>query len=146
MLALEDMKNLSEAEVKDHIAAEYAGDVSGFSYGTPTEAEEKELAAKLAAYDILVAYESVGSWGCDSSSWFLLRDKEKGTLHTISGSHCWCFGFEGQGQIEDADLIYLKSDRFYVPLGGYDEDSKNNEKAIRDFVASLPQPPSSNGD
>lgn len=137
MLTLEDMKHLSEKEVKDHIANEYAGSVSGFDYGNPSDSEKAELASKLEQFNILVAYESVGSWGCDSSSWFLLRHKERDTLHIISGGHCSCFGFEGQGQIEDTDIEYLKSDRFYFPCGGYDESRDENEKSVKAAIAAL---------
>lgn len=137
MLALADMKDMSEDEVKRHIADEYAGELSGFDYGYPTDEEKQELFDRLDEYDILVAYESVGDYGCDSSSWFLLRRKDDGSLHTIHGSHCSCFGFEGQGEIEETDIAYLKSDRFVFYTGGYDDDSAENEKAVKAFLKEL---------
>lgn len=137
MIALGDMKSMSEAEVKYHIADKYAGSISGFDYGKPSDKEKAELSAKLEFFDVLVAYESVGLDGCDSSSWFLLRNKAKASLHTISGSHCSCYGFEGQGEIEDADIEYLKSDRFHFPNGGYDESADENEKTVKSFLSAL---------
>lgn len=64
-LYLADMKELNEDEIKAHIADEYAGSKSGFGYGEPGDAEKQALAEILKSYDIVVAYESVGSWGCD---------------------------------------------------------------------------------
>lgn len=87
-LYLADMKELNEDEIKAHIADEYAGSKSGFGYGEPGDAEKQALAEILKSYDIVVAYESVGSWGCDSSSWFLLRNKATGEYFEFSGSHC----------------------------------------------------------
>ena len=137
MLALADMKDMTEDQVKEHIAREYAGSVSGFDYGQPSDDDKIELAAKLLGFNILVAYESVGSWGCDSSSWFLLENKESGEYAIISGSHCSCFGFEGQGEIDPVDIDYLKSDRFYFGTGGYDEESEANVAAVKSFLTTL---------
>ena len=139
MLALEDMAGRTEDEVKAHIAEEYSGADSGFDYGTPSEQDVADKAEELKAYSILVAYESVGSWGCDSSSWFLLRHDQTGALAVISGSHCSCYGFEGQGDIEETDIAYLKSDQFYLPTGGYDTDEAANVRQVKEFIASLPE-------
>lgn len=48
-LFLEDLSGLTQDKVKEYIAC---------SYEYPLEQLEK--------YEILVAYESVGSWGCDN--------------------------------------------------------------------------------
>jgi hypothetical protein len=137
MLALEDMAGMTEPEVKAHIANEYAGEDSGFNYGEPTDDQKRQLALRLTGFDVLIAYESVGSYGCDSSSWFLLRSREDGSLHTISGGHCSCYGFEGQGEIEAESIEYLKSDKFYLPLGGYDESDGANMRAVKDYIAGI---------
>lgn len=57
-LFLEDLKGLTDQEVRQHIKSEYRADT-----------------AEIDRYNILIAYESVGSWGCDSASFFLLVDK-----------------------------------------------------------------------
>jgi hypothetical protein len=134
MLALEDMKTLSEKQVKDHIADQFAG-AEMQEYGT--DEEKAALRKTLNGFAVLVAYESVGSWGCDSSAWFLLRKKSDKTLHTISGSHCSCYGFEGQGEIEATDIAYLKSDKFYLPLGGYDDAPEANKEAVLKYIRGL---------
>lgn len=136
MIALEDMKDMSEVDVKDHIAAEYAGDRSGFDYGNPTESEKAKLRADLDQYEVLIAYESVGSWGCDSSSFFLLRSAD-GKLWENHGSHCSCFGFEGQWSPEETTKETLQR-RNYWSLGGYDNDREGNEAALRQAVEALP--------
>jgi hypothetical protein len=71
-------------------------------------------------FEVLVAYQSVGDYGCDSSAWFLLREKSTGRLFEACGSHCSCYGFEGQFEPEQTTVTYLKSDKFSFGLGGYD--------------------------
>lgn len=119
-LFLEDLKGKKVAEIRQHLVDEYQA--------------TKQQAAK---YEILVAYESVGSWGCDSSSYFLLRDKADGKLYEVRGSHCSCYGFEGQFEPEEATLEYLKSDKFHFHCGGYDENETTNQKAVADFMKQL---------
>lgn len=119
-LYLEDLKQLTESEVKKHISLEYE---------YPLE--------QLDNYEILVAYESVGRWGCDSSSWFLIKDKVSGELYETHGSHCSCYGFEGQFELEHTTVEYLQSDKFYFSCEGYDDDADNNEKAVKDYLSNL---------
>lgn len=119
-LYLEDLSGLTQDEVKQHIVS---------SYEYPVE--------KLENYDILVAYESVGSWGCDSSSWFLIKDKTTGELYETHGSHCSCYGFEGQFEPEHTTLEYLQSDKFYFCCGGYDDNEKSNYQAVKDYLKGL---------
>lgn len=124
MLLLEDLKGMSEAEVKSHLVREYEA--------------ESGLVDDL---EILIGYESVGSWGCDSSSFFLLRDKE-GKLYEVHGSHCSCYGFEGQFELEETTIEALKfrinesynHSVFYT--GGYDDHEKENIKAATDYILS----------
>jgi len=136
-LYLEDLKEMTEAEVKEHIADEYAGSKSGFDYGEPGDAEKQALAEILKSYDIVVAYESVGSCGCDSASWFLLRNKDSGKYFEFSGSHCSCYGFEGQFALDEATVEYLKSDKFAFYCGGYDEHETENQRAVKEFLHAL---------
>jgi len=126
MLLLEDLKSMSEAEVKSHLMGEYEA--------------PSDLVNKL---DILIAYESVGSWGCDSSSFFLVKDKETGVLYEVHGSHCSCYGFEGQFTLEETSVDALKfrvkeskyGSVFYT--GGYDRDEETNYKAVNDYILAM---------
>jgi len=124
MLALQDLQGYTESEIIDHLTQEY-GDGDG-SY-----LENKE---------VLIAYESVGSWGCDSSSFFLLRDKISGELFEIHGSHCSCYGFEGQLELEPSSVSSLKyRDRegSIFCTGGYDGDDENNKQRVSEFIKRL---------
>jgi len=136
-LFLEDLKELDEAGVKAHLAEEYAGDKSGFDYGEPDADDKAKVAKYLEDYNIVIAYESVGSWGCDSASYFLLQHKETGEFQEFSGSHCSCYGFEGQFDPQEATLEYLKSDKFNFWCGGYDDNETENQKAVKDFLTAL---------
>lgn len=141
MIALEDLKEMTEQEILKHLASNYSGDASGFDYGEieKTDIEKAEEALKNMA--VLVAYESVGSWGCDSSSFFLLQDKETKKLFEVHGSHCSCYGFEGQLQLEetsvDALKFRIKEAGSVFSLGGYDSNEEENKSIVARFIESL---------
>jgi len=98
-LFLADLAGLTDNEVREHIAAEYSGEpYYGESVRAPDTASD--IRAQLNAFDIIIAQESVGSFGCDSSSWFLLKHRETGDLFELNGAHCSCYGFEGQFELE----------------------------------------------
>ena len=136
-LFLEDLKGMSETQIKKHISEEYGGEESGFDYGEPNATDINIVAKQLEEYIILVAYESVGSWGCDSSSYFLLKHKTTGVYQEFSGSHCSCYGFEGQFDLQEAPIEYLKSDKFYFYCGGYDDNETENQNLVKEFVIVL---------
>jgi len=136
LLALGDLAGKSEAEIKEHIADNYAGSMNGFDYGSPSNDEKAQLLLKLQVFEILIAYESVGSWGCDSSSWFLLRDKQTGALYENHGGHCSCFGFEGQWEPEETTLEHIASNAFYFPAGGYDDAISDNVQAVKQYASA----------
>jgi hypothetical protein len=120
MLCLEDVNNYTYEELVNHIIDCYE-----------VEVEEVEK------YDFLIAYESVGSWGCDSSSFFLLKEKKTGKLFENHGSYCSCFGFEGQWNPEETTVEYLKSDHFYFCCGGYDNSEEFNKNAVYEYIKAL---------
>jgi len=124
MIALEDLKGLSEEAVIELLTQEY-GEGDG---------------ATLENKEVLLAYQSVGSWGCDSSSFFLLKDKTTEQLFEIHGSHCSCFGFEGQLNLEAStkeSLQYRDREGGVFYPGGYDNDEVENKKAVSDYIKSL---------
>ncbi|PHE75142.1 hypothetical protein [Bacillus wiedmannii] len=120
LLVLEDLKDMSEEELRDHIVEDY-------------EVEHEELDK----YDILIAYESVGSWGCDSESFFLLNNKETGQLFENHASHCSCYGFEHQFEPEETTVEYLQSEHFGFCNGLYDEDSEGNRDKVMRYIEQL---------
>jgi len=116
-LYLEDLAGKTETEIKAHLVKEY----------TAPKDEIKK-------YKIIVAYESVGNWGCDSSSFFLLQNKETGKYFEIHGSHCSCYGFENQFNPEKTTLKYLKSEKFFFYTGGYDDNQDSNQESVKQFL------------
>jgi hypothetical protein len=124
MLLLEDLKGKTEAEVKAHLVREYEA--------------ESGIVDDL---EILIGYESVGSWGCDSSSFFLFRGKD-GKLYEVHGSHCSCYGFEGQFDLEETTIEALKFrinesyNHSVFFAGGYDNNENENIKATTDYILS----------
>jgi len=126
MLTLEDLKSLSEEEIKKHLINEYTADPD-----------------VLDGLEILIAYESVGSWGCDSSSFFLFKNKETGELFEVHGSHCSCYGFENQFDLESTAVEALKfrvqkgkyCSVFYT--GGYDSNGEENKRLVNEYIQSL---------
>jgi hypothetical protein len=117
MLALEDLAGDSKEEVRDHIVCSF-------------QIEEKELDG----FEILITYESAGSWG-NSSNWFLLR--KDGVLYENYGSHCSCNGFEEQWSLEETSVDYLLSDSFRFDMGGYDTNRDENEMAVKRKLTNL---------
>lgn len=97
-LFLADMADMTDEEIREHIATQYSGAIYGeVAPAHPTADSIREALAQL---DILIAQESVGSFGCNSSSWFLFRERMTGDLFESHGSHCSCYGFEGQFDLE----------------------------------------------
>lgn len=120
MLFLEDLKGCSLSQVEEHIVV---------SYEAPIDFVKE--------FEILIAYESVGNWGCDSASFFLLRHRLTDELYENHGSHCSCYGFEEQFKPEVTTLEYLQSDKFGYCSGGYDDNSSYNDLKIREFLKNL---------
>lgn len=119
-LTLEDLKDETDQQIRDHWVSSWE--------------ITKEEADK---YNPIAAYESVGSYGCDSSAWFLIQSRETGDLFEVHGSHCSCYGFEGQFKPEATTLEYLKSDKFSLGFGGYDDNRESNGQAVKDFLKTL---------
>ena len=117
-LFLSDLVGLTEAQVKQHISEEYSEDIKN-----------------LENVEILIAYESVGDWGCDSSSFFLIRID--GVLYENHGSHCSCYGFEGQWSPEETKLQYLKSPLFTFSIDEYDDQDKENMRRVLKYLKDL---------
>lgn len=135
-LFLEDLKELDEAGVKAHLAEGYSGDESGF-YEETSDDDKAKVTKYLECYSVVIAYESVGAWGCDSSSYFLLQHKETGQYQEFSWGHSSCCEFEGQFDPQEATIEYLKSDKFNFHCGGYDDNETENQKAVKEFIAAL---------
>lgn len=125
MLTLEDLKGFSEERVLQHLSEEYAA--------------SDEDRAKLIGKKVHIAYECVGSWGCDSASFFLLED-EQGNLFEIHGSHNSCYGFRGQLDLEATSvkaLQYRAKNRDLFQTGGYMEDVEANKNAASTYVLHM---------
>ncbi len=130
---LEDLKDMDEKGVKLHLSKQY-----GEKEYYEDEEKDENLFNQLKEYDVLIAYESVGSWGCDSSSFFLLRKKSSGRLFEVNGSHCSCYGFENQFKPTPVNKIELKNRAkeeygLFYP-GGYDNSPSNNISSIKHYV------------
>jgi hypothetical protein len=119
-LFLEDLKDFSHAEVKNHLIREY----------TASRIEIQE-------YNVIIAYESVGSWGCDSTSFFLLQNKKTNKYFEVHGSHCSCYGFENQFKPEQTTLKYLKSEEWDFYVGGYDKYPDSNKADVKAFLKTI---------
>jgi hypothetical protein len=117
-VALEDLAGFDREALIQHVVSDY---------GTDRSAVEP--------FEFICAYESVGSWGCDSSSFFLL--KRDGKLFEVNGSHCSCYGFEDQWKPEETSKDALLR-RSYIGLGGYDNHPEENRKAILDAIEATP--------
>lgn len=120
VLALEDFSGMSEKEIKEKIVSDF--DI----------AEEH-----LRDAEIMIAYMSEGSWGCDSDAFIVFR--KDGVLYEAHGSHCSCFGFEGQWEPDPIESIeaVLKREDYALAGGGYDSDAAGNASKIREYLARI---------
>lgn len=135
MIALQDLQGMLEDAVRTHVSENYSG-CGEYMYGTAEEVSDAYN--QLSKLDVLIAYSSVGDYGCDSSSFFLFKDKETGVLYELHGSHCSCFGFEGQFQLEESNAAALKlrvqNGGGVFSTGGYDYSSADNIKTINEYI------------
>lgn len=117
---LEDLKGMNEETIKEHLIEEYTA-----------------CPESLKGLKILIAYESVGSWGCDSSSYFLFKKDNK--YFEVFGSHCSCYGFENQFDLEETtvDALKIMAKKGFYHTGGYDSNERYNKKSIKDFIENL---------
>jgi hypothetical protein len=119
LLCLADLAGMTQEELRDHVRSSY------------------ETNDDLENIVFLIAYESVGSWGCDSSSFFLMYKKDDGNLYENRGSHCSCYGFEGQWEPEETSVDYLESANFDFWPGGYDYQSDANRTAVMRYINNI---------
>jgi len=128
MVTLGDLRGKTEHEIKEHLA---------YQYGVSWDTLDVFVVECLKNLNILIAYESVGDWGCDSTSYFLFKDKTTDELFEIHGSHCSCYGFENQFDLEPMTLEAIKLRSYLFNTGGYDTESKENIDEAMEFINSM---------
>lgn len=128
VLSLADFAGMDEAAIKAKIAED-------FGIGPD----------QLDGCEIVVAYMSVGDWGCDSGAFIVFR--KEGALYEVNGSHCSCHGFSeasyGGGPtqwqpelVPDVASITQRED-WALACGGYDNDKAANAAAIRAALSRM---------
>jgi hypothetical protein len=132
-LFLANLAEWTNEKVLNHLATEYAGTPSeNYTYGETTEQDIKEAAELLKDKTVLIAYESDYDYG--ATSFFLLQDQQ-GKLYEVHGSHCSCFGFEGQLDLEETTMKALK---FRLENDGVlfycDEDDNEDHEAVKNYI------------
>ena len=135
MIALADLSSFSESEIIEHLVNNYSrtADSSDDEYYNHKEESSK----KLDGMSVIIAYESVADSGEYAESFFLLKRNYDGALFEVHGSHCSCYGFEGQLDLEEtipAALRYRAINGHL--LGGFDEFEKD-EEIIKDYILLL---------
>ena len=135
MIALADLSSFSESEIIEHLVNNYSrtADSSDDEYYNHKEESSK----KLDGMSVILAYESVADSGEYAESFFLLKRNYDGALFEVHGSHCSCYGFEGQLDLEETNSVALKYRAINGHLlGGFDEFEKD-EEIIKDYILSL---------
>ena len=135
MIALADLSSFSESEIIQHLVNNYSrtADSSDDKYYN----HEDESSKKLDGMSAILAYESVADSGEYAESFFLLKRNYDGALFEVHGSHCSCYGFEGQLDLEETNSVALKYRAINGHLlGGFDEFEKD-EEIIKDYILSL---------
>ena len=135
MIALADLSSFSESGIIEHLVNNYSrtADSSDDEYYNHKEESSK----KLDGMSVIIAYESVADSGEYAESFFLLKRNYDGALFEVHGSHCSCYGFEGQLDLEETNSVALKYRAINGHLlGGFDEFEKD-EEIIKDYILSL---------
>jgi len=135
MIALADLSSFSESEIIEHLVNNYSrtADSSDDEYYNHKEESSK----KLDGMSVILAYESVADSGEYAESFFLLKRNSDGALFEVHGSHCSCYGFEGQLDLEETIPSALKYRAINGHLlGGFDEFEKD-EEIIKDYILLL---------
>ena len=108
-------------ENERNIAEEFSGSKyywPGQENGTP-----QPLAFNPDDVEIIVAVYEQG--GYDGQAFVVYRDKADGKLHEVNGSHCSCYGLEGQWEPEEVVIEELVNRPQY--LYGVDNDRIRDE-------------------
>lgn len=113
-LFLGEFESLTQEEAKSKIVSDF-------------EIQETELKR----FKIMIAYQDYADY--EGQSFILLKDKETGELFENHGSHCSCYGFEGQFDPKKTEMIYLLSEHFSCYSFG------NEKKLIQDFLKKYNQ-------
>ena len=135
MIALADLSSFSESEIIEHLVNNYSrtADSSNDEYYNHKEESSK----KLDGMSVILAYESVADSGEYAESFFLLKRNSDGALFEVHGSHCSCYGFEGQLDLEETNSVALRYRAINGHLlGGFDEFEKD-EEIIKDYILLL---------
>ena len=145
MIALADLSSFSESEIIEHLVNNYSrttdsSDDEYYNYAYESDINElykEESSKKLDGMSVILAYESVAGSGEYAESFFLLKRNSDGVLFEVHGSHCSCYGFEGQLDLEETIPAALRCRAINGHLlGGFDEFEKD-EKIIKDHILSL---------
>lgn len=91
MIALHDIKDKTEDEIREGLVSNYEAD--------------RDFVDR---FDILVADEEYGDY--EGSSFYLLRERSTGLLFTVAGGHCSCNGMEGQFAPKPAERCVFEGD------------------------------------
>lgn len=107
-LLMHDFEGLTDEQVVEKIVFEF-------------QVERSEVEK----YDILIGF--INDFAYESDAYFLLRDRETGSLFEVRGGHCSCNGYEDQWDPKITSKEYLLSPQYY-----WREDEK-----IMQFVKGL---------
>jgi len=114
-------------------ADEYNADVSPYpniESWIDKKLKMSEAIVKYEAYNILFA-----SYGCDNYSGdaFVLLEKY-GKLYEVNGSHCSCYGLEGQFEPEEATLESIEMRLIKGNLGIDDYYGNEFSSELKEFI------------
>ena len=87
-------------------------------------------------YDILFAYYTYQNY--EGESLVILRDKSNGKLYEVNGSHCSCYGLEGQWELEETNIeALMKRDTdFFNEVVKQHIKSFNDKKVLTQNIKS----------
>ena len=103
---LQNLKKINETVILNNIPHKYLGDASSFSVEECLNWIKNQHGDSFPEW-LIPIYGDYNSYGYEEDAGFLLIEPATGIFYEISGSHCSCYGFEGQFVPQECPIEYL---------------------------------------
>lgn len=117
---------INDFSSKDDVLREFAGE----RWSWPDEDEQQEFINRHKNLNILFA--SYGRANYEGDAWVLFE--KDGKLFEVNGSHCSCYGLEGQWSPEEVVLKELENRLINGTFGEDDWTDNNFKEELCDFL------------
>lgn len=136
MKTIEELKKQEPLFLEDWSESKLDGllidffDINRYNDTCDNLVREKKIVFDHDKINVLIAYYTYANYS--GSAWVLFE--QDGKLYEVNGSHCSCYGLEGQWCPEETDLETIKFRINEGELGKSDWNEYNYQKEIKEFL------------